>query len=278
MLWHAVRVWPRSEAERNAVVETLVSVGSSGVQDEVVSLLTFLPEDTDLDGLRARLGAARVEVSAFDDTVSPIEWHGTVAAHTVGAITVAPPWLSSGDGVRIIIDPGMAFGTGEHATTRGALALMQTVVRPGDAVADLGAGSAILAIAAALLGAARVVAIEMDPDAIGNAAENVDRNGVGDRVHVMEGDAGVLLPLLAPVRVVLANIISSVLIELLPVMAAALAPEGAVVMSGILTAEREHMLAVLADGGWEVVDEIAEGEWWSVLVQRYGVPGMVRLS
>jgi ribosomal protein L11 methyltransferase len=265
--WHAVRVWPAAEQERAGVVATLVALGSSGVQEEVVSLLTFLPEGTDLDGVRARLAPATVEISDFEPDAS-IAWHGTVAAHTVGAITVAPPWLSSGDGLRIIIDPGMAFGTGEHATTRGALALMQAVVRPGDLVADLGAGSAILAIAAALLGAARVVAIEMDPDAIGNAVENVERNGVGDRVHVMEGDAGVLLPLVAPVRVVLANIISSVLIELLPALAAALTPDGAAVMSGILTAEREHMLAVLAEGGWAVVDEIAEGEWWSVRVER----------
>jgi ribosomal protein L11 methyltransferase len=232
-------------------------------------VLTFLPDGTDLDALRARLGDVRVEISDFDDSASAIEWHGTVRAHTVGDIRVAPPWAADElPGVlTIVVDPGMAFGTGEHATTRGALALMQAVVRPGDVVADLGAGSAVLAIAAAVLGAARVVAIEMDPDAIGNAVENVERNRVGDRVHVMEGDAGVLLPLLAPVRVVLANIISSVLIELLPVMASALAADGAVVMSGILVAERDHMLAVLSDGGWHVVDEIAEGEWWSVLVR-----------
>jgi ribosomal protein L11 methyltransferase len=264
--WHAVRVWPASDEERASVVEALVAFGSTGVQEEVVSLLTFLPEGTDLDAVRARLAPARVEISDFEPDPS-IAWHGTVAMHTVGAITVAPPWLGSADGTRIIIDPGMAFGTGEHATTRGALALMQAVVRPGDVVADLGAGSAVLAIAAAMLGAALVVAIDMDPDAIGNALENVERNRVGDRVHVMEGDAGVLLPLLAPVRVVLANIISSVLIELLPVIASALAADGAVVMSGILVAEREHMLAVLSDGGWHVVDEIAEGEWWSVLVR-----------
>jgi len=147
---------------------------------------------------------------------------------------------------------------------------MQSIVRPGDVVADLGAGSAVLAIAAALLGAGRVAAIEMDVEAIGNAEENVARNGAGDRVHVIHGDATMLLPLLAPVRVVLANIISSVLIELLPAIAAALSADGAAILSGILTAERDHMLTVLAAGGWRITAEHAEGEWWSVAVRRNG--------
>jgi ribosomal protein L11 methyltransferase len=264
--WHAVRVWPTDD-HRAAVLETLVSFGSTGVQDEGVSLLTYLPSYVDVVALRARLGGARVDITEFDDRGWQTQWQGTVTAHTVGGLTVTPPWLARDDGLQVVIDPGMAFGTGEHATTRGVLLLMQSIIRPGDVVADLGAGSAVLAIAAAVLGAARVAAIEMDVEAIGNAEENVVRNGVEDRVHVIHGDATVLLPLLAPVRVVLANIISSVLIELLPAIAVALTPDGVAVLSGILTAERDHMLTVLA-GGWRIVGEHAEGEWWSVAVSR----------
>jgi ribosomal protein L11 methyltransferase len=268
--WHAVRVWPATDDQRAVVVDTLVRFGSTGVQDEGSSLLTYLPPDTDVAALRAQLReAARVEIAAFDPELSEIAWHGTVTAHTVGGLTVTPPWLAAqADGICIAIDPGMAFGTGEHETTRGALALLQRVIRRGDTVADLGAGSAVLAIAAAALGASRVVAIEMDPDAIGNAEENVARNGVGGRVHVMLGDAGVLLPLLAPVRLVLANIISSVLIELLPAIGGALAADGDAVLSGILAAERAHMLAVLREAGWQVTGEVADGEWWSVAIRR----------
>jgi ribosomal protein L11 methyltransferase len=268
--WHEVRVWPANDAERAAIIDVLVAAGSSGVQDEGASIVTYLPYETDVAALRARLGDVRVEIAPFEPIA--IDWHGTVRAHTVGTITVAPPFelsvgMLAGGGQLVVIDPGMAFGTGEHATTRGALALMQHIVGPDDFVADLGAGSAVLAIAAAKLGATRVVAIEMDPDAIGNAEENVARNEVGDRVHVMEGDAAALLPLLAPVRVVLANIISSVLIELLPVIGAALAADGEAVLSGILTSERDHMMTVLAAGGWRIMDEIAEGEWWSVAIR-----------
>jgi ribosomal protein L11 methyltransferase len=163
----------------------------------------------------------------------------------------------------------MAFGTGEHATTRGVLRLMQgKVIRPSDFVVDIGAGSAVLSIAAAKLGARRVVAIEIDHDAIENAEQNVTANGVSECVDVVEGDAGVILPLLAPVRVVLANIISSVLIELLPLIGASLDVGGQAILSGILLEERDAMLEGLDSAGWSVQREDTEDEWWSVQIAR----------
>jgi ribosomal protein L11 methyltransferase len=125
----------------------------------------------------------------------------------------------------------------------------------------------VLAIAAAKLGASRCFAIEMDPDAIGNAEENVARNGVAPQIAVLEGDAFAFLPLVAPVRVVLANIISSVLIELLPAIRDALAPGGVAILSGILAEERAMMLAALA-ADWEVEAEDPEEQWWSVRIRR----------
>ena len=98
-------------------------------------------------------------------------WVTRVGVQRIGRIAVAPPWMSAeiADAeIPILIEPAMAFGTGEHETTRGVLALMQNLVEPGALVADLGSGSGVLAIAAAKLGAGRVVAIEMDADAIGN--------------------------------------------------------------------------------------------------------------
>jgi ribosomal protein L11 methyltransferase len=87
-------------------------------------------------------------------------------------------------------------------------------------------------------------------------------------VHVFEADAEAVLPLLAPVDLVLANIISSVLVGLLPVMAAALPPGAAAILSGILLEERAGMVATLAAAGWRVVAEDAEDVWWSVTVVR----------
>jgi ribosomal protein L11 methyltransferase len=198
------------------------------------------------------------------------EWKRGLRVQTLGELSVAPPWLAADlDPARtIVIDPGMAFGTGEHATTRGVIRLLQRVIEPGDRVADLGAGSAILAIAAAKLGASHVAAIEIDPDAIGNAEENVERNDVADRVVVIEGDAATLLPLVAPVQLITANIISSVLIELLPLMTSAIAQRGHIILSGILFDERDMMTRVIGEAGWRIDAEDREESWWSAAIAR----------
>ncbi|MEP6509343.1 MAG: 50S ribosomal protein L11 methyltransferase, partial [Gemmatimonadales bacterium] len=162
----------------------------------------------------------------------------------------------------------MAFGTGEHATTRGVARLLQNLSPMPANVVDIGAGSAVLAICAAKLGASRVVAVELDEDAIGNAEQNVIANNVEDRVHVIQGDATTLLPLLAPVQLVLANIISTVLKELLPIIAESLAPGGHAILSGILQTETEVMLGEIEKGGWTVIAEDREDAWWSVLIAR----------
>lgn len=262
------------EAIRAALTQAFFDAGAMGVHEDGDRLVTHFPPDTDLEAVTARLRAADASADIEITDVPPVDWaeawKGGIEAHTLGALTVTPPWLADrfDPARRIVIDPGMAFGTGEHGTTRGVIRLLERVLAPGDVVADLGAGSAVLAIAAAKLGASRVFAIELDPEAIPNAEENVARNAVAEVVHVFEGDAAALLPLVAPVRVVLANIISSVLEQLLPDIAAALAPDGAAILSGILREERPHLLAVLEAGGWRITAEDEEDIWWSVAIRR----------
>ena len=99
-----------------------------------------------------------------------------------------------------------------------------------------------------------------------NADENVRVNGVSDSVEVIEGDATVILPLLAPVRVVLANIISSVLTAMLPAIKSALGADGQAILSGLLAEERPTMLAALESGDWCVQREDTEDAWWSVQI------------
>lgn len=271
--WHSVRVRARGEA-RDAALEALFAAGSQGVLEEGDALLTHFPPEADVERVRAGVLAAapdaEVSLGRTDGTDWAEAWKVRVRAHPLGSLTVAPPWLAESlDPARtIVIEPGMAFGTGEHATTRGVVRLMQDVVRPGDTVADLGAGSAVLAIAAAKLGAGRVVAIELDGEAIPDAEANVRHNGVAGRVTVIEGDAALLLPLVAPVRVILANIISGVLVDLLHPIARALTADGVAILSGILLEEREKMLALLESTGWRVLREDEEEIWWSVSIVR----------
>jgi ribosomal protein L11 methyltransferase len=272
MAWVAVRVGGASETARDAISAALIDAGAACVQEDRGDLITYLPDDAPLDGVRGAVRADEGAVLALREAPSDeIErtWPSSVGVSRAGRLTVAPPWLAQGaeGDVVIVIDPAMAFGTGEHPTTRSVLRLMQDVVRPADYVADLGTGSAVLAIAAARLGASRVAAIELDADAIGNAEENVRVNGVSDRVTVIEGDAESLLPLVAPVRVILANIISSVLIPLLPSMRAALVGEGVAIFSGILVDERETFVSALERGRWIVEREDVEDVWWTAVAR-----------
>lgn len=273
-LWIRLAVRPSTPDRGAAVSAALFAAGAQGLHEDKEWLVTHLEPATDTKGYedavrRVDAGAAfeTSDVKAVDWSVM---WRDRIGAHRLGDLTVAPPWLAAGldPATTIIVEPAMAFGTGEHPTTRGVVRLMQGVIRPGDTVADLGSGSAVLAIAAAKLGARGVAAIELDNDAISNAEENVIANRVTDTVKVIEGDAAVLLPLVGPVRVVLANIISSVLIELLPVIAKSLASDGRVILSGILLEERGQMLATLAEQGWAVMNEDHEELWWSVEVAR----------
>jgi ribosomal protein L11 methyltransferase len=258
---------------REEALAALFAAGAQGVQEDGDALVTHFPPDSDLDAIRGALIDAAPNATIQIDTAPSTDWSEAwktqLHAHVVGSLTVAPPWLAGGlDPARsVVIEPAMAFGTGDHATTRGVIRLLHAILRQDDFVADLGAGSAILSIAAVKLGAKRAIAIEIDPDAIGNATENVDRNGVAARVAIVEGVASILLPLVAPVDCILANIISSVLQPLLPAMRAALAPGGRIVLSGILGEERAEMLAVLDAGLWKVIAEDSEDVWWSVAAE-----------
>jgi ribosomal protein L11 methyltransferase len=273
--WISVRVQPdRATGARDACMAALFEAGAQGVHEDGASLVTHFPPGTDLEAVHRIVTEADeqavIETAPVPDVDWSEAWKARITSHQLGALTVTPPWLAEGmdPAVTIVIEPGMAFGTGEHPTTRGVVRLLPNRLTTGQTVADLGAGSAVLAIAAAKLGAARVYAIELDGDAIPDAERNVQRNGVAAQVHVFEADAGAVLPLVAPVDIILANIISSVLIELMPIMGAALRDGGSAILSGILLEERTTMMDVLAAHGWTILEEDAEDIWWSVSIAK----------
>jgi ribosomal protein L11 methyltransferase len=267
--WIAVRI--ENIDDRDTVARVLFDEGSQGVQEDGTALVTHFPPDHDINRVTTALRSVdrdvRITVSEAPQPDWSL-WRASVRSHVLGRITVVPPWLfHEANPAHVVVEPAMAFGTGEHPTTRGVIRLMQRLPSIPAVVADLGAGSAVLSIAAAKLGAKRAIAIELDADAIGNAEENVRANRVDETVHVIEGDASVLLPLVAPVGLVLANIISSVLIEILPVIHASLESKGHAILSGILVDEKDRMLSELA-GDWSVVSTDTEEGWWSVLIER----------
>jgi ribosomal protein L11 methyltransferase len=273
---------PEEDPLRELLGEGLLALGGLSVVEESDRLTTYLvpPDDPE----RFVRGAGRFLADWLMDDVAPelewrwqadedwaVEWKRGLRPRRVSPrIVVKPTWTTwePAEGEIVIdIDPQMAFGTGEHATTRGCLRLLDASLRPGDRVLDVGSGSGILSIAAARLGAASVVAVEPDPDANLNARENLQRGGVGERVRLIEGlaDRDLLLPL-APFDVVAANILSGVIRPLLPTFREVLAPGGRLVVSGNLDRERDAVLDDAAAAGLHLEVEAPEEEWWSALL------------
>ena len=196
-------------------------------------------------------------------------------------LIVTPSWCTpdsrAGDLV-ITLDPGMAFGNAEHGTTRGCLRLLDQVVRPGSRILDVGAGSAVLSIAAALMGATDVTAIEADALAIPTAVENVRDNGVEDRVRVIEASESAQgLAARGEHDGVVANIQRGILESLLPGLAAAVRPGGWLILSGVPADEWAQMSSAAEGVGFSVRTVDEDGEWRSGLFDRAEQPATQKL-
>ncbi len=219
-------------------------------------------------GVPVTLSARRVPAADW-----AAAWRTGLRPRRVGErIVVAPTWtqpeLRTGD-VLLSIDPEMAFGTGEHGTTRGMLRLLQQVECADARVLDVGTGSAILSIAAALLGAVQVDAVESDADALVNARDNVARHGVAAQVRLVHALADERwLAAHGSYDIILANILSGVIRPLLPAFRRALRPRGALLLSGILDAEAEDVITDAAAAGLRVRVEDLEDEWWSAWLEQ----------
>lgn len=255
-------------------------MGGSAVREKDDRLITHLRETDAPDDLerafRARLGelAERegwtLRARSVEDRDWRRAWKRGLGPRRVGdRWLVAPSWcpVTSEDSVRVLrIDPGAAFGTGEHGTTRGMLRLLEGEVNPGDRVLDVGTGSGILAVAAARLGADRVVGIEQDPRALETARRNAGRNGVEDRVRLLAARVTpAFLRLLVPPRydVLTANLSTSLLVTLLPGFRAALAADGRLLTGGVLEDERATAVRAARAASLELVEEDRDEGWWS---------------
>jgi len=188
----------------------------------------------------------------------------------VGRIVIKPSWRSVAaepHQVVVELDPGMAFGTGLHPTTRLMLDALQPRVTAGTRVLDLGTGSGILAIAAALLGAT-AIGLDVSDVAVEVARSNVAANGLDDRVSVAHGSidgAGE-----RRFNLILANIIASVLIELAPAIADRLEPGGEVLASGIIDERLDGVREAFERAGLDIISVEADEDWRLLVARRPG--------
>jgi ribosomal protein L11 methyltransferase len=223
--------------------------------------------DAARDSLRFALGANVLDITSVD--VPDEDWarrsQAGLTAVRVGRVVVAPPWdVPSADpsAITIVIDPSMGFGTGHHATTRLCLELLQTTGLSGKRMIDVGTGSGVLAIAAAMLGATSVLAIDNDPDALQSARENVAANGRAD-VEVVEADLSALSA--GAADVVTANLTAAVLRKHSPALAALVASGGSLIVSGFGPSE---LADVCAHFDARIDRTVQESDWAAARVIR----------
>ncbi len=309
----------RSDEER--VSRIAAEIASPGVElreeGEVVRYRVYVPLAGSSSAAR-RLrdlwdelgGAPAATLRAFREPER--DW-GTEARRSfrgtaVGPFWIGPPWIEPpAERLAVRINPGRAFGTGLHPTTRIALRLLagpagRRAAEPaerstrrvgrtashrrsrragqptagartltGARVLDLGAGSGVLGLAALALGATRVVALDVDPHALANAAENRALNKGSPRLHLIAGSLPALAPSLT-FDLVLANLETAILTSLLPRLARLLSPGGRLMVSGVTREQHEGLLAVARGEGLRCRRRLSEVGWWGAQLESRGLP------
>jgi len=272
MSWWAIDVQTPAERRQELGAWLVAHTGQAVEEREDGTLVAYATDQAAAQSLiqeLARTHDVRLETRSHQVEAADwsTRWREGLTVRRLGRLTIVPSWLPEAmdpDPLTIVLDPETAFGSGEHGSTRVALTLMGRLLRSGDRVIDLGSGSGILSLAAIKLGAASAIGIEIDTEANQVALRNAERNQVAGWVEFLEGDAAVLAPLAGPADLVVSNILRSVNTELLPVIAAALRPQGVVIFSGMEQPEAEEFRYSLAAAGFSPIQETLDTGWWGV--------------
>ncbi len=260
----------------DAVCNFLFECGTSGLQtdDQVghTCITSYFDTTPPIEAIRHFLtdlgvrggapGTDPVHVTEIAEEDWAENWKQHFTAQVIGRrLYVCPPWDSACplDRIPIVIEPGMAFGTGLHSTTRGCLELLEADVerRQTERSLDLGTGSGILAIAMAKLGVPDVLAVDIDPVARAVAAENATRNGVADRITV----AGSLEAAGGPFGLIVANLFANALIESATHLVSLVEPRGSIICAGFLSDDEAAVRDRYERTGCSVATRWEEGNW-----------------
>lgn len=281
--WLELSVPAPPRGEELLLVEALRCAGAREVGRKGERYTALIPAPRDLEAflLRAKsviaastsLRDPRLEWSWREQREWAEAWAAELPPRRVGSrIIVSPAGREPPTGendVLIRLVPGTAFGTAEHATTRSCLDLLEGSIAAGQQLADVGTGSGILAVAAALLGAAWIIAFDADSAACALAERNATANSVDGLIKVRRqlvrpGD----LSATGRFHGILANLQSDILLPLLPDIRQALVPDGWAIVSGITDAERPVALAAASAAGMVPATEMLEDGWWTARLRR----------
>lgn len=240
---------------------------------------TFLPEIlpfikdriTQLPEFGLAIGKNKVTVSEVEESNWATAWKKYYhPVRITRMLTVAPSWenYQTEDPLEKIItlDPGMAFGTGTHPTTSLTLTALETVLRGGETLLDVGTGSGVLSIAAKYLGAKDVYAFDLDEVAVRSAKENMDMNEVAKDVHVSAND--LLKGIEIESDVIVANILADIILLMIPDAWRLLKQTGTLIVSGIIEEKKQMVLDAMIEQGF-IVDQIfQQKDWYAIILKK----------
>jgi ribosomal protein L11 methyltransferase len=259
--WQGVRIigyFPLSASGAFDSVE--VSLARENLASAIRETMAFFPEAE----------KATIRMQVIEETVWAGAWKQYFRPVRVSRrLTVVPAWepYVPAEGERVLrIDPGMAFGTGTHATTAMCLRLLDQWMHGGEIVYDVGCGSGILAIAAAKLGAHRVVALDVDPVAVAVAKDNVAVAGTGSVIEVRHND--LLAGVTEKANLIVATILPDVILRLAPDAARLLLDGGVFVVSGIIPEKETTVAGRLAACGLTMVNRLQEDQWVALALTK----------
>ena len=280
MDWARITVTTAQEASE-AVANLLFELNATGVElkdneASTVNLIAHYPLDDRVGARMQKLRDFLTELPTWGIQPHPATidlkhvksekweeaWKSAFPPQRVGSrIVIAPTWIDvphNETEILIRLNPGMAFGTGYHPTTRLSLELLERTVEPHHQVADIGTGSGILTIAAIKLGAKHVDAIEIDPTAIPIAAANFQANGVAPKVHLSQGDG--LRGIENRYHLIIGNILTKTILPMIPFCVQRIYPEGIIIFSGILETEFAQVKSVLEANQFQCLEVVSEAE------------------
>ena len=266
---------------KDALIQRLTDAGCLGVIEQDETITAYFPETVDIGTITKDLSllealfdkSDKFQSFSFSHALIPEQdwnesWKKGFTPLDVGKrFTILPPWEKKREGrINLIIDPGMAFGTGHHETTRSCLVLMekydQKVAKEG--FLDLGTGTGLLAIAAFRLGYRHIVAIDTDPLAV----EATKTNSALNRIDGLEIREGSIADLNETYDFIAANIISGVLVQIAPSLSAHLKPGGIAILSGILKGQENEVIEAITAAGLKLLEQYRDGKWVSLVIRR----------
>ena len=253
---------------------------------DIVIVRTYLRQDATYQSRRSmiQVGVKLVALLAplgelQESTMEEGEWLTAWRSHygllRIGRLVIRPSWQEyvprPGEAV-VVQDPGMAFGTGHHPTTRRCLEQLEQRIVPEMSVLDLGTGSGILAIAAVKLGAGSVVALDNDGDAVESARDNAQANGGDAEIKVIHGTLPNSLVSSGGYQLAVANVTAQVIASKAQLLMDALTPDGLLVVSGILNERLQEVEEALSKVNATVVEQVLDGDWVTLVGKRCARP------